>query len=311
MRAEAADHSMEAITNYQAAARLDDHHAELHFRLGRLYYGLGRFEQARTEFVLARDWDALQFRADSRLNTIIRRTAAQDPAIRLVDAERALMEAEPDHHIPGQRFFRDHVHPSFDGDYELARALLPTVVDALAPKLAGTAAQSKPILSREECAARLAFSRLNEAQITSSMLEATAHPPFTAQLDHAQRQKAAEQAMAGRYGKLSSQDLQAAAEMYRAAMLLYPDDWQLPYNFARILLTARDYAGAVEQFRAAKRLLPDWMDIRLGLSSALNRAGRYDEALRELNEARTLDPRSEAVKSGIAAAQSQSRAGPR
>jgi tetratricopeptide (TPR) repeat protein len=311
MRAEAADHPQEAITNYMSAAKLDDRYAELHFRLGRLYYGLGQFDQARAEFVLARDWDALQFRADSRLNAIIRNTAAQaqDPAIRLVDAERALMEAEPEHHIPGQRLFRDHVHPSFDGDYELARALLPRVVEALARELAGTAPQSKPILTREECAARLAFSRLNEAQIAAGMLDATAHPPFTAQLDHGQRQKAAEQATTARFGNLGRQDLEVATEMYRTAMRLYPDDWQLPYNFGRILLSARDYGGAAEQFRAAKRLLPHWMDVRLALSTALNRNGHSEEALQELNDARAMDPRSEAVMAGIAAVKGQTRAG--
>jgi tetratricopeptide (TPR) repeat protein len=309
MRAEAADHPQEAITNYLAATKLDDHYAELHFRLGRLFYGLGQFDQARAEFALARDYDALQFRADSHLNAIIRKTAAQslDPGIQLVDAEHALMEREPDHHIPGQRLFRDHVHPSFNGDYELAHAVLPVVVEALARELAGVAAQSKPILSRDACAARLAFSRLDEAQITTSMLDATAHPPFTAQLDHGQRQKAAEQARAAQFGKLSQQDLDAASEMYRAAMHFYPEDWQLPYNFARILLAARDYAGAVEQFRAAQRLLPYNLDIRLGLSSALARAGRHAEALQELNKARALDPRSEAVKAALAAVHGQAR----
>jgi tetratricopeptide (TPR) repeat protein len=302
-RAEAAGQPAEASTNYLAAARLDDHFAELHFRLGRCYYAMGQFDKARTEFVLARDWDALQFRADSRLNAIIRDVAAQahNPGIRLVNIERALSDAEPDHQMPGQRLFRDHVHPSFDGDYELARALLPAVIEALAQKLAGAAPQSKPILSRDECAARLAFSRMNEALITAGMLEATAHPPFTSQLDHAQRQKAAEQALAARFGSFSRQDLDAATEMYRAAMRLYPDDWQLPYNLARLLLQARDYAGAVEQFRAACRLLPHWLEIRLGLSSALSSGGRNAEALQELNEAHAMDPLSEAVKAGIAA----------
>ena len=313
VRAEADGQPLEASTNYLAAARLDDHFAELHFRLGRCNYAMGQFDEARAEFVLARDWDALQFRADSRLNAIIREAAAQahDPSVRLVDTERALGDAEPDHRIPGERLFRDHVHPSFDGDYELARALLPAVIEALAQKLAGAAPQSKPILSRDECAARLAFSRMNEALITAGMLEMTAHPPFTSQLDHAQRQKAAEQALAARFGNFSRQDLDAATEMYRAAMRLYPDDWQLPYNLARLLLQARDYAGAVEQFRAARRLLPHWLEIRLGLSSALNGGGHNAEALQELNEAQAMDPQSEAVKAGVAAVQGRAWKVPR
>jgi len=305
IHAEAENRLAEAATNYTKALALDSHFAELHFQLARVYYGLGQRDIAREEFVLARDWDALPFRADSRLNSIIRDTAAQatNGAVRLLDAELALAGSEPDG-IPGERFFYDHVHPNFEGDYLLARALLPAVIEHLASNLAAAAPQSKPILSREECAARLAFTPLNEAQLAAAMVQATALPPFTAQLEHAARQKAAEQQLTSRFGSLSHADLLAASEVYRAAMKTYPEDWELPYCFARLLLPAREYEGAIEQFGAAKRLLPHCLVIRLDLSSALNTAGRYEKAFKELTEARILCPDSEAVKTGLAAVES-------
>jgi tetratricopeptide (TPR) repeat protein len=302
---EAAGRHAEAMTNYQAALALDDHFAELHFRQARCAFALGQDERARREFTLACDWDALQFRADSRLNGIVRQTASrlQDPAVRLVDTERAVAESDPEErHIPGDRRFNDHVHPSFDGDCLLAKTLFPAVCDALGAGLGPASSPAAPVLSRDECAARLAFTRLDEARIAGDMLEATAYPPFTAQLEHARRQTEAAQRVQARFGQMTSDDLEAAAGIYRAAMARFPEDWWLPYNLARLRFRARDYPAAIEQFEAARRRLPHWPSIGLGLSAAFCGANRWEEALRLLTELQASHPQSEEVKAGLAVA---------
>jgi len=309
---EAAGRHAGAMTNYQAALALDDHFAELHFRQGRCALALGQDERARREFSLACDWDALPFRADSRLNGIIRQTAnrLKDPAVRLVDTERALAESDPEERrIPGERLFNDHVHPSFDGDYLLARTLFPAVCDALGALLGPASSPARPVLSRDECAARLAFTRLDEARIGGDMLEVTAYPPFTAQLEHAPRQTEAGQRVRARFGQMTSTDLEAAAAIYRAAMARFPEDWWLPYNLARLRFRARDYPAAIEQFAAARRLLPHWPSIGLGLSAALCGANRWEEALRLLSELEASHPQSQEVKAGLAAARAQAGRG--
>lgn len=319
IEAEAAARPADAITNYQAAAALDDHHAELHFRLARCWFALGQFPQARHHFTLACDWDALQFRADSRLNDIIRQTAArfQSPATWLLDTDRVFAESDPEERlIPGGRFFRDHVHPNFDGDYLLARTLFPAVCEALnAPRPppgplavqtnAHPAASSLPVLSRDECAARLAFTPANDCQLANDMLKATSFPPFTGQLDHARRQQAAEQKLRERIATLTARDLETTAETCLAAMRQFPDDWRLPYCFARLRFLARDYPGAILQFQAAQHLLPHWPPIQIGLSAALAAAGRADEALRLLRGLQARYPHIEEIKVGIAAIQAQ------
>lgn len=308
--AEAAGHPADALTHFATAAALDDHFAELHYRAGRCDVALGRFEPARQELLRARDWDALQFRADSRLNDIVRTVAAalDDHSTRLVDVERAFAESPwSDHQLPGERLFLDHVHPTFDGDYLLARALVPTVDEMLREKLGTPASPAAPILSRAECAAQLAYTRINEAQIAAAMVQATAEPPFTAQMDHWQRQKAAEQTLAARYGRLGPPDLEAARATFLGAIRQAPDDWQLPYNLGRILLRSGDPAGAVAQLEAAHRLLPHALPVLLGLSNALSSAGRPDEALRHLQEALRLDPESQSVRAAIEAVEAQQR----
>jgi tetratricopeptide (TPR) repeat protein len=71
---EAGQHA-EALKRYLSAAALDDRHAELQFRIGRSHWTLGEFAQARERFAQARDFDVLRFRADSRINQIIRSVA--------------------------------------------------------------------------------------------------------------------------------------------------------------------------------------------------------------------------------------------
>jgi len=318
--AEAAGDSAKAISQYKQAAALDDHFAELHFRLARCHFALGQFEEARLEYALACDWDALQFRADSRVNDLIRQVErqSQDGGVRLVDTARTFSEfAREDRGIPGDRFFNDHVHPNFDGDYLLAKTLFPALCETLDARSrqtgqtfrlpAAQAAASLPVLSREECAAQLAFTLLNESRIAADMLQLTSLPPFTSQLDHARRQVAVQQRFQQRFGSLTSKDLQTASAVYLAAMRQFPDDWQLQYNFAKLLFMTRDYSGAIQQFEAAQARLPHWTSIRLGLSAALLNAGRTKEALRILRELESLHPESEEVKAGILAAQSQSK----
>ena len=95
--------------------------------------------------------------------------------------------------------------------------------------------------------------------------------------------------------------------MYQSAMKQYPGDWQLPFNFARLLLLKGNCTEAIAQFQAAKRLLPDWVPIRLGLGVALHGAQKDTEAMKELTEAQALEPESETVKAAIAATRLQSR----
>ena len=183
----------EAIAKYQAASGIDDRFAELRYRLGRCLLQSGRHAEARGQFVSARDLDALRFRADSRINAIIREVAAErkEAGVRLADAEQTLAKSEmaPDG-ILGDGPFYEHVHFTFDGNYRLARVILDEVEAAL-PRLAA-ARKQEPILSRVQCAELLAFTARDECQMAEMMLAITARPPFTNQFDHAARQAAAQ-----------------------------------------------------------------------------------------------------------------------
>ena len=50
----------EAVEQFLGAAKIDDRRADRHFRLGLCLFGMDRFREARSQFILARDLDALR-----------------------------------------------------------------------------------------------------------------------------------------------------------------------------------------------------------------------------------------------------------
>ncbi|MHB8520617.1 MAG: tetratricopeptide repeat protein [Limisphaerales bacterium] len=302
----------QAIRDYLKALQLDDHFADLQFRLARCYLASGLDEKARQHYALARDWDAIQFRSDRRINAIIRQVAAENPAagVSLVDAEQAFSNSPlSEHGIPGDNLFYEHVHLKFDGDYLLARTLYPAVVNLLKQKLGSPAAAGAPIPSRDECAAMLAFTPVNEAKLTASMIESTTQPPFTDQLEHDERLARARRSLIERFGKLNEQDLQRTLQVYQQAIAQAPDDWQLDYNLAGLYFGFRRYEAAVAPFQTASQLLPHYLPIRLGLSSALERTGRYDEATACLNEVLRLEPGYRPARDALAIVENDRQTG--
>ena len=92
----------EAIEAYQAASKVDDRHAELHFRLAQSLWAAGRCDEAAPHYRLARDLDTINFRTDSVFNQVIRDVASGREAegVYLADVEKA-MEREAEHGVPG------------------------------------------------------------------------------------------------------------------------------------------------------------------------------------------------------------------
>ncbi|HKS36829.1 MAG TPA: tetratricopeptide repeat protein, partial [Verrucomicrobiae bacterium] len=172
-----------ALDQYAQAARIDPDPADLHFRMGRVHLGLNNFDQAQRSFERARDFDALPFRSDSRINEIIRRLAAGS-RVRLLDFEKVLAENSTNS-IPGVEQFFEHVHLNFHGNYLLARAVAEQVA-ALLPKPIGKPAKDGWAAS-EECDRRLALTDWNRFAVLQAVVQRISDAPFTNQLDHSIR----------------------------------------------------------------------------------------------------------------------------
>ncbi len=303
--AESRQQFAEALDHYQSAARVDDHFSELNFRMARCFEQTGQLDRARQQYALARDWDALPFRADSRLNGIIRGTASQRQSrgVHLADVEKAFTESSlAEHGIPGKQLFQEHVHFTFDGDYHLARALLPAVVATLG---LGDGPGAPP--TREDCARTLAFTPIDELNVRAAMVRQTAKPPFLDQLEHAERQKLAEQEVQERLRRTTMEDFERAAAVYREAIARHPEDWMLRYNFGNLLGQFNQPANAAAEYEFVVQRLPRQRVFRMALGNALWQTGRAAEAVAQFQAALGIDPDYKPAQDALAAAQRRRR----
>lgn len=271
----------EALPQYLAAAEIDNQFAELPFRLGRCYLAQGKAEEARKAFALARDLDALRFRADSRINDIIRRTAAgkEPQGIVLADAERALAEgADGSQGIAGEELFFEHVHLTPQGNHLLAREVFAKVAAILPESVRSRGVGSQPP-SQTECEARLALTSWGRMRLLKEMLDMTSKPPFPVQTNHADRR---ERLLRQLHELTQAHQTQGAIAtslaLYRKAVEANGDDVLLRHNFSQFLLATGDPAGASEQYEAILQQLPGSGEVLVNSAVPLAAMKRFDEA---------------------------------
>ncbi len=305
VKAEGNRHYEAALKTFRDAAQIDDHHAELLYRIARCEEALGNRNAAQKHYSAARDWDALQFRADSRINSIAREITARGGTslVRFIDVEKAFAATpQAPNGIPGEALFQEHVHFTFDGDYQLASTLFPEVSTAL-----GLIAKGQPPLTRDECAQRLAYSRIDEANILSAVALMLSKPPFLDQLEHGPRQARLDARVRDALQSITTNDLAQAESIYRVALAQRPDDWMLHYNFARFFTETRRHSAAIPEFQYVVKLFPHDRTFRLSLGVALLQAQRAADAVAELNAALKVDPDFAPARQALASASAQAR----
>ncbi len=291
VQAEASGRIAEAVQHFQDAAAIDDHYAELQFRWGRCCLALGQEELARRHFVLARDEDTLRFRADSRLNDIIRRTVEghEQQGIWLVDSEKEFAQESP-HGLPGEEVLYEHVHLNFEGNYSLALAIAGQVLKALPQEIRDRAKSEPAWLSEPECARRLAWTDWDRYRTTKRILLRLNDPPFTSQCDHAERYDRLRQKLERLLPGPRPAGLRQAAETYRQASAMAPEDWVLHRNLGDLLLKVNDLPGAEAEMRKAIELLPHDSMGHLELGLLLVQARRPAEAIVEFEHVLQANP---------------------
>jgi tetratricopeptide (TPR) repeat protein len=272
---EAAGQYTAAKERYLSALAIDDQYAELQFRLARSLWALGEFESARSRFVLARDLDVLRFRADGRMNQIIRSVAtAAGRGVELLDGEALFAAASP-HGVPGREMFYEHVHLSPEGNYRLAGALFPRVAARLPGEL--TRGSIAPP-TRDETERLLALTGFDHRRIAQLVGLWLSQPPFTYQLNHEEQIRELQAAATAPDG--NPDEIEAA---YRWAISRAPTDHWLRFNYG-VFLERSQPAAALAQFRAALDLLPNNHLAREKLVDALLELEQFDAALAESRE---------------------------
>ncbi|MDB6041020.1 MAG: repeat-containing protein YrrB [Verrucomicrobiales bacterium] len=296
-------HWSEASPLFQQAAKLSPQFAETYFRLGESLLALTNADAARKNFQSARDLDALPFRADSRLNSIISETAQRfaNRGVRKVDSEKALNQ-EGAASISGNESFLEHVHLTTTGNYRLARSLAAQITESLSSAPNG---RQKPIwLQQEMCDQRLGFTDWNRYSIMEEILRRVAEPPFTEQTHHIDRIRQISLALSEIKERMHPRTFLDTRFIYEEALKLRPRDYWLHENFAEFLEATGELPAAALEWEKVRDLLPlhhlgyfqggrllarqkRYPEARLLIESALHMRPDLDEAYYELGQIAT------------------------
>jgi len=244
-----------ALALYREAAEIDPQFAELQFRMGDCDLALTNDAQALRDFELARDDDALDFRADTRINSAIKDAASRHAGqgVYLVDAARILAQSSPEG-IPGLNFFYEHVHLNFAGNYLLALNFADKIKELLPRSI--TASDKGRWATEELCERRLAVTVWDRQRVWQPIFERITAPPFTGQFDYAAFLKKCEAKWNQAKALMNTQTPEQARHMYEKALAMAPDDFHLHVNFESFLEIGGNLIQAIAEAKRCCELIP-------------------------------------------------------
>ena len=277
VRQEMAGSYPEALALYQNAARIDSRYADLQFRMGQCDLALTNHDQARRDFELARDNDALAFRADTRINAIIKEAAARHArqGVYLADAAGNLAQNSPEG-IPGLNFFYEHVHLNFAGNYLLALDVADRIKGLLPGSI--TVRDRGSWSSEELCERRLAVTVWDRQRVWQPIFTRITAPPFTSQFNHGAILKLCEAKLNEARARMAAQTPEQARQMYEETLALAPDDYFLHGNFERFLEAGGNLKQAIAEAKRCCELFPQMPGEYYYVGTLLVRDGNTGEA---------------------------------
>ncbi|MCX8156092.1 MAG: tetratricopeptide repeat protein [Verrucomicrobiae bacterium] len=281
-------HPADALEKLEEALSLSPHHAGALFLRGHCRRALGQEAPARADWAAALQEDALRFRADARINQIIRRVAAEfhDAGVVLVDAEAQLAQASP-HQTPGREFFWEHVHLNFAGNYAVAAAV------------AAALGQAASLPSTNLVAARLALTDFDQHQVTEQVLRRLEQPPFTGQWDNAAQRLQLKAQLDQWRPRLTPAALREQAAVHDAALARRPGDWVLYARRAELWEAAGELQRAQQDWEQVRKLMPAHVEALYRLGNLADKQGLPDLAEQHFRAALRLRPLSAEAWNGL------------
>lgn len=291
-KAREAGQNEDALAVLDEATAIDDRYAESHYERGQVLWDLGRYDEAKEAFVRARDEDVCPLRALTALCQVVSEVA-RERDVPLVD-HVAMVERQSEHGIPGDSLFLDHVHPTIDGNLEIAVAVLDVMERQGAVHPIQTwgdneiAAVKADVESKLDQAAHgvalrnvaLVFRWAGKFKDADRIIARAAELALDDAMSHATL--AASAADAGH--------TEEAVSEFRRALELEPSLVEAHYGLAEVLSSQKKYDEAIKEYRIAIQIQPDHVAAHCNLGMALAAQGKLDEAIGEYMETLRLRP---------------------
>jgi len=275
-----------SATSLQQALKLDDRNASAHFNLGRALERSGNAAAAASHYQAACDFDALPFRADSRLNGVISNAAA-GAGIKLLNAPEAISD-QTGERLCGNETFYEHVHFNFDGAFHLGKAWAQSM-EKLLP--AGTLPQpAGEWAPQSRCDELIGLSAWNRKAILESMVRRLREPPLSDQAGNSDRIKALENEQQRLLATMSPANVQRTRGQFTNAINAHAGDHFLRQGFATFLQLTGDLPGALHEWQMVAQLLPHDFLPWFQSGVLLARQGKNEEARANFTKALRLRP---------------------
>lgn len=124
------DCSAQRLERLTRALQSDSANADIYYMKARCLDKSGKFSAAREHYHLAKDHDALRFRASEALNKIIR--DFRKAKVGIVPVQKTF-EHNSEHHLIGNSLMLDHLHPNLQGYFLLAKVYFEAMKNRLTP----------------------------------------------------------------------------------------------------------------------------------------------------------------------------------
>lgn len=247
-------------------------------------------EFAQAHYQKACDDDALPFRADSRINGIIRQAGHQASSNLVLLDSAALLAVNDPAGVCGDETFFEHVHFNFNGNYLLARAW----ADAIAPLL-----PVKPTepdwLSQPACEQRVGLTDWNRMLTLSEVIRRWRQPPLNSLSNQVQELEKFTAELSSLRGGLNAAGAARARALFLEDIQRDPDDYLLRFDFGDFLEGVKDWKEAANQWRQVQELLPQYYLAYFQEGRMLEHAGQLGEAESAFNQSVALYPRMTAA----------------
>jgi tetratricopeptide (TPR) repeat protein len=296
-----------ALEAFRRAADLDSCHADLRYRMGQAYFGLGQYDEAKSEFRQALDLDVAPLRATPTIQETVREVATRRdvPLIDLVALLESEVRAASPHDVLGREAFLDHVHPRIEVHQRLAEELAETLfrvgwVEPATPlrELDRTALYDGVISTLDS--SYYATRDLNLAKVLSWLGKDQEAAPFVTRAAKAMPDHPEAQYLRGVF-------LQQEGR-YEEAERAYVSAIALDSTFSRAhgaLGSIYERTGRVDEAIASMRLAvrydPESDNAHYSLGNALRGGRLVDEAIAAYEQALRLNPRNSQALNNLAA----------